>query len=300
MATIHAAGLPVANRSHFSAMEELEDASPGSSARVGWLNRLVGTSPGTSALQGFAVGNGVLPTSFAGPEQTLSAGSVDRVGFAGDDQWDTQGGRMSSLHTMWDGESSTLGTGMRAAFGAVSAFRPAASVASRRATYPGGDLGEALSTASQVVRGDVGVEVITVDHGNWDMHTDVGTLAWGRMRSNAAELAAAIAAFFADLGPAASRVTLVALSEFGRRVRENSNYGLDHGYGNVMMAFGAGVKGGYHGRWPGLTTTEDADLLVTTDYRDVLADVVTARFGASVPTVFPGLQRKPVGFMTAT
>ena len=42
MAAIQATGLPVPNRSHFSAMEDVEDADPGSAARVGWLNRLVG------------------------------------------------------------------------------------------------------------------------------------------------------------------------------------------------------------------------------------------------------------------
>ena len=42
-AAVHATGLPVANRSHFAAMEELEDADPGSTARVGWINRLIGT-----------------------------------------------------------------------------------------------------------------------------------------------------------------------------------------------------------------------------------------------------------------
>ena len=49
VAAVHAAGLPVANRSHFAAMEEVEDADPGSRARVGWLNRLIGTTPGDAS-----------------------------------------------------------------------------------------------------------------------------------------------------------------------------------------------------------------------------------------------------------
>jgi uncharacterized protein (DUF1501 family) len=299
MATIHATGMATANRSHFAAMEVVEDAAPGSSARVGWLNRLIGTQAGTSALQGFSVSSGVLPTSLVGPEAAMSAGSVDSVKFAGDDQWDKIGGRMRSLHSLWDAESSTLGTGMRSAFTAVDAFEPVAATLDHRSSYPSGDLGDALSTAARLVRGDVGIEVITVDHGDWDMHADLGTLQWGRMVTNAAELARSIAAFFADLGPMASKVTLVTISEFGRRVVENASYGLDHGYGNVMMAFGAGVKGGYYGRWPGLSNSLDSDLTVTTDYRNVLADVVGSRFGASIPTVFPGLTRESVGFMQA-
>ena len=127
-----------------------------------------------------------------------------------------------------------------------------------------------------MIRGDVGVEVLTVDQGDWDMHSDLGTLAWGQMIRNAADLATAISAFFADLGPQTDKVTLVALSEFGRRVAENDNYGLDHGYGNVMLVAGAGVNGGYHcPSWPGLASGLDADLTVTTDYRSVLAEIVS-------------------------
>ncbi len=144
----------------------------------------------------------------------------------------------------------------------------------------------------------MGAEVITVDQGDWDMHTDLGTLEWGEMKRNAGDLASSIAAFFTDLGPAADRVTLVTLSEFGRRVKENDDYGTDHGFGNVMFVAGAGVRGGrYLGSWPGLTDSLDADLLVTTDYRSVLTEVVTRRFGVSVGQVFPGFAPQAVGVM---
>jgi len=140
--------------------------------------------------------------------------------------------------------------------------------------------------------------VVTVDQGDWDMHSDLGTVQGGRMVRNAGELAAAVAAFFTDLGPLADKVTLVALSEFGRRVAENANMGLDHGYGNVMFLAGAGVRGGsYYGTWPGLQAEIDSDLLVTTDYRSVLSEVVSSRFGASTSTVFPGFTRERVGVM---
>ena len=95
-----------------------------------------------------------------------------------------------------------------------------------------------------------------------------------------------IAAFFKDLGTHGDKVTLVTISEFGRRVKENANYGLDHGYGNVMFLAGAGVKGGqYYGSWPDLADEADADLMVTTDYRSVLSEVVESRFGVDrLPT----------------
>ena len=90
---------------------------------------------------------------------------------------------------------------------------------------------------------------------------------------------------------------MVTVSEFGRRVKENANQGLDHGYGNVMFLLGGGVKGGYYGTWPGLANTTDADLLVTTDYRSVLSEVVTSGFGASAASVFPGFSPERVGVM---
>jgi len=80
---------------------------------------------------------------------------------------------------------------------------------------------------------------------------------------------------------------------------ENANYGLDHGYGNVMFLAGAGVLGGrYYGAWPGLTNSADADLIVTTDYRAVLSEVVRARFSVDASQVFPGFSGAPLGLVT--
>ena len=295
MAVVHACGLPVANRSHFDAMEQLEDADPGSEVRLGWLNRLLGTTTEDTPLEGFYVGGGVVPTALFGPEPTMAADDVDAVAIAGDD-WGP--GRRASLHTLWDGGTTPLSTAMRITTEAVDDFAPVHDTEDHAATYPDTDLGRGLAVAARMIRGDVGIRVLTLDQGNWDMHTNLGTLGWGGMIRNAEDFGLAISSFFADLGDQRPKVTLVALSEFGRRVAENANYGLDHGYGNAMWAFGSGVKGGrYYGSFPSLQNTVDADLLVTTDYRNVLADVVESRFGASIPTVFPGLSRQRVGFM---
>ena len=304
MAAVHATGLPVPNRSHFSAMEELEDADPGSAVRTGWLNRLIGLDDITSPLQAFDVSGGVAPTSLYGPEPTMSGDDVDNVRIPGVDEWDENNRRLRSLHALWDGRSGPMATALRSAISAAADFAPVRDTPAQPengAVYPKySDLGDALRTAARIIKGDVGVEVLTVDHGNWDMHTDLGTLEWGRMNDNANEFATCVAAFMADLGAWADKVTVVCLSEFGRRVVENSNYGLDHGYGNVMFLLGKGVKGGrYYASWPGLTQDIDSDLLVTTDYRSVLSEVVTARFGVSTASVFPSFQPEPVGVMTS-
>jgi uncharacterized protein (DUF1501 family) len=297
LAAVHATGLPVANRSHFAAMEEIEDADPGSSQRVGWLNRLVGNLPESSPLQGFKVGGGTISTALQGPAPVMSAYDVGSVAFAGTDGDD--GSRLRSLHALWDPADGPLGTAMRAAFASVDDFAPVRGTADRGAGYPDSDLGRALGEVARIIRGDVGVGVVTVDQGDWDMHSGLGTLEWGSMRHNARDLAQSVAAFFDDLGSQRRKVTLVTLSEFGRRVRENANYGLDHGHGNVMLLAGAGVKGGYHGTMPPLSADLDADVPVTTDYRSVLSEVVTTRLRASRAAVFPGFTPEPVGVMTS-
>jgi uncharacterized protein (DUF1501 family) len=293
LAAVHATGLPVANRSHFAAMEEMEDADPGSRERVGWLNRLVGGTPGTSPLQGFSAGS-TIPTSLVGPTSTMSAGRVGDVELPGSDE---HGRRQKSLSLMWHREKTVLGRSMRTTFEAIKAFGPAQAAVDNSDSYPGTGVGQGLATAAQIIRGDIGVQVITVDQGDWDMHTDMGGVGGGWMANNAKDLGQAMAAFFADLGTQVDKVTLVTLSEFGRRVVVNDSGGTDHGYGNVMFVAGAGVRGGFHGRWPGLLNSYEADLTVTTDYRQVLADIVSRRFNASVAKVFPDLKWQSTGVM---
>jgi uncharacterized protein (DUF1501 family) len=299
VAAVHATGLPVVNRSHFAAMEALEDADPGSSARVGWINRLIGTDDYTNPLQAVGMGFTTPITAMYGPEATVTTSGVEGMVLSGADQWDPEGRRPLSLGTLWGDAPGAVGRGGRAALAAVDDFAPVRAVTgtpANGAAYSDDELGQALADTARTIRADIGAQVISVDHdGGWDMHANLGTLEWGSMRSAAGALATSLAAFFTDLGPLGDKVTVVTISEFGRRVKENANYGLDHGHGNVMFLLGAGVNGGYHGTWRGLVNALDADLAVTTDYRSVLAEVVSRRLDRSVATVFPGLAPEAVG-----
>jgi uncharacterized protein (DUF1501 family) len=133
----------------------------------------------------------------------------------------------------------------------------------------------------------------SVDYGDWDMHEGMGDTDEGWLHDHLTELSRALAAFAADLGAAMQRVTLVTLTEFGRRVEENGSGGTDHGYGQLVLFLGGGVNGGrVHGTWPGLADDAlvDGDLAATTDYRSILAEVLEQRCDAgSLSQVFPGL-----------
>ena len=78
-------------------------------------------------------------------------------------------------------------------------------------------------------------------------------------------------------------------------MQENGNRGTDHGHGNAMLVLGGNVKGGkVYGKWPGLDREQlwqGRDLAITTDFRDVFAEVVTAPpRRAETCQDFPGLR----------
>lgn len=301
MAAIHAVGLPTPNRSHFEAMELVEDADPGSSERIGWLNRVIGCFASTDVFDGIQVGGTVMPTSLIGPEPSFATSDFASLSAP----WSTNatyGPRIRrALTDMYADAGTVIG---RAGRDAVALDARAATIAVEEkkgpqngAEYPKhSELGAALASSAALIRSGVGVRAIAVDFGGWDHHVDI---SW-RISSQIEQMSTCIAAFLADLGPHASRVTIVTLSEFGRRLGQNGAAGLDHGYGNAVFAFGAGVRGGYYANWPTLAqgSQVDGDLAVTTDYRSVLAEILEARFPeVGVGTVFPGLTRSTLGFM---
>jgi uncharacterized protein (DUF1501 family) len=131
-----------------------------------------------------------------------------------------------------------------------------------------------------------------VDLDGWDTHAAQGR-ATGPMPDLLAELAKGLTAFHTDLGDRMQRITLVTMTEFGRRVKDNASGGTDHGHGSFMFLLGGGIEGGrVYGDWPGLAPDRlvgPGDLAITTDYRTVLAEVVERRLGnARLADVFPG------------
>ena len=306
-AAVHATGLPQPNRSHFSAIEEIEDADLGSAARTGWINRLIGLDTERSPLEAAAMGSALLPKSMYGRQPTLATEGIDDISLAGGEDPEAKRRRRSALTQLWHDGGGPLGVGARSALKTTAKLAPTLAqgyVVANGARYPDGDLGDAMRDTARLVKAQVGAEIVAIDYGGWDMHSHLGTLAstgLPSMNGMVTNLAKALAAFFTDLGTLGSRVTVVTLTEFGRRVKENGAHGLDHGWANATLVLGGGVNGGrYYGRWPGLAydTLVDGDLKVTTDYRSVLCEILTRRLSASTSQVFPGFSPEAVGVMT--
>lgn len=167
------------------------------------------------------------------------------------------------------------------------------------AKYPSDDLGNALRQTAFLVKSGLGMEVACIDHDGFDTHVAQGA-ARGALAGRLDSLAKGLAAFATDLGPDRWRnVTVVVISEFGRRIEENGGAGTDHGHGGLMMVLGGqGIDGGrVHGTWPSLADADGpGDLRVTTDYRNVLGEVLSTRLGnPSIASIFPGLDYRPIG-----
>jgi uncharacterized protein (DUF1501 family) len=138
----------------------------------------------------------------------------------------------------------------------------------------------------------VGVEVAFADLGGWDTHQGEGGVT-GQLATRLTEFAGGIRALYDDLGDKMEDVVILTMSEFGRTVAENGTGGTDHGHANTMFVMGGPVSGGrILGDWPGLAREklyEGRDLAITTDFRDVFAEVVSGHLAtANMEAVFPG------------
>jgi uncharacterized protein (DUF1501 family) len=146
------------------------------------------------------------------------------------------------------------------------------------------------------------LEVAAIDLGGWDTHFAQGS-SEGIMANLASELAQGLAALHSDLHYYMRNLTVVVMTEFGRRAHENGSLGTDHGHGSLMMLLGGHVNGGQvYGRWPGLADEQlfgPGDLAITTDYRDILAEICLKRlYNPALGEIFPGFTRSPVNIVS--
>jgi uncharacterized protein (DUF1501 family) len=162
------------------------------------------------------------------------------------------------------------------------------------AAYPASPFGQSLMQIAQMIKANVGLEIAFTDTPglNWDTHVNQGG-ARGQQANLFRDFSSAIAAFVTDLGKRMDDVLVLTMSEFGRTAQQNGNNGTDHGHGNAMFAIGNSVRGGkVYGDWKGLKSSElneARDLPVTTDFRDVFAEVAAKHlYQKNLDKIFPG------------
>jgi uncharacterized protein (DUF1501 family) len=168
------------------------------------------------------------------------------------------------------------------------------------AEYPRGPLGKSLQQIAQLIKSGAGLEVAFAEVGGWDNHVNEGGVT-GQLATRLKDFGDSLAAFHKDMGDRMADITVLTMSEFGRTARENGNRGTDHGHAHAMFALGGSVKGGkVYGDWPGLKDHqlhEGRDLALTTDFRDVFAEVAMRHLGVEDPAgIFPGFAVSPARF----
>ncbi len=294
LAIIHACGAPDESRSHFKAMELMErgvDDERGPAS--GWIGRHLATLNTGNSSPLRAVGMGTRPQrSLSGSVPVSALRSIADFHLGGDARA-LQKMRLA-LNTVY--KDDVLGQDTLSIMDTLEALDPLTYTASRNAKYPDTEFGLALKQTAMLIKAEVGLEVSAIDVGGWDTHFAQGS-ASGQMPNLMKDLADGLAVFHEDMYEHMNRLTTVTMSEFGRRASENGSLGTDHGHGSMMMVLGGNVNGGkVHGEWPGLGEGQligPGDLAVTTDYRDVLSEILAKRLNnPATAEIFPNYKSR--------
>jgi len=292
LAIVEATGSPDSSRSHFDAQDFMESGTSGKTTGDGWLNRaLTQPGPDTSPLRALYIGS-QLPRTLRGDRAAIAVANGQNFGVGNQDA-------ARLLEKMYahsaDARLETTGKDAFAAMKMVQSVSNGPYTPAGGAQYgPGGELGRSLQQLARFIKADVGVEAAFAEIGGWDHHGNEPGQLFGLLN----QFSNAIKAFSTDLGDRMEDVVIVTMSEFGRTAKENGDAGTDHGHGGMMMVVGGSVAGGkVYGKWPGLASEqlfEGRDLAVTTDYRDVLGELVTRHLGQKdLSGVFPGYSVGP-------
>lgn len=291
LALVHAAGSEDDTRSHFEAQDLMEH---GGVAGGGWLGRFLRARPGnvSGPLSAVAFGR-AMPESLRGAPSATVMESLDDFLLGGQSRSLT-----ASLEKLYGAENNAVGLAGRDTLSALrrienlrnTPYQPAA-----RADYGRDEFSRGLLQLARLIKARIGLEAASVDLNGWDSHINQNAL----MNPLMTRLGAGLAAFHRDLGSAMADVTVVVMTEFGRRLAENSAFGTDHGRGSVMFVMGGGIKGGRAlGKWPGLkdeVLEGPGDLPVATNYRNVLAPLLQWHSpAADLARVFPQFTLDPL------
>jgi uncharacterized protein (DUF1501 family) len=284
MAIVHAAGSEDTTRSHFEAQDLMEH---GGIAAGGWLGRFLRTSNAnaSSALAAVAMGT-AMPECLRGAPAATVLQSLDQFDMGEDSEALTR--QLRKLYEVQRDQLASAGRDTLDALDRIASLRRTTYAPEHGAAYASDEFSQRLRQLAQLIKARVGLEAASVDLGGWDSHFAQSSLISPLM----IQLSQGLGAFYQDLGPLMATTSIVVMTEFGRRVQENSSFGTDHGRGSVMFILGGGVKGNrVVGDWPGLkpdVLEGPGDLTVVHNYRNVLAPVLR-RHGAGdkLNVIFP-------------
>jgi uncharacterized protein (DUF1501 family) len=303
LAVVQGVGYPNPNRSHFRSMDIWHTARPDILERSGWLGRYLDVCQcgQDQPLPAVSVGDQLNSMFYA--ETTL----VPAVASVGAFVLQTDSGdrnsrqlQIQSLRNIygqagnWPAHEAIMRkTALKAMDGSDQLQQAAASYHSS-VDYPANNpLAAQLQMVAQVIAGNLGTRVFSVQLGGFDTHA----AQFNQQANLLGQLSDALDAFIQDLGAMGKLddVVLMTFSEFGRRVAQNGSNGTDHGTAEPMFVIGRNVNPGLHGAYPSLQDLDNnGDLKFGVDFRNVYAAVLKDHLGIDPAPVLAG-SYDPVG-----
>jgi uncharacterized protein (DUF1501 family) len=265
-AVVHATCVPLHNRSHFDAQDNLENGMPGrASNATGWLNRLLTVLPPSAPIKNKgAIEIGHSPVILRGPAPVLG---WSPTWFAHVDR------------PLRDKIRSIYGAEDRQMLDNLDRGLQADELAERLGA--GGDgsisvLRKGFRGAGRLLAATDGPRIAALSVDGWDTHTDQGCET-GTLAACLAELDLGLSDFQNAVGATWSNTVVLLVTEFGRTVQANGGGGTEHGVGTVALMAGGAVNGGkVFSDWPGLNPRQlyKESLRPTTDIRSVFKGVL--------------------------
>lgn len=290
LAIVQGVGYPQANLSHFRSIEIWDTASKSAEYLTdGWATR--GMQTGFAAKSKYTAEGVLIGMNDFGPLAGAKAVSLnDPVAFVNQAKFArTNDPAMSNYNPALtyllkvENEISQAAEGLKADKYAFTTV------------FPQGQFGNSVAAAAQVVAsqknkiitGAGGVPVICLTLGSFDTHQNqLG--AHANLLRQLAEGMAALKSSMTELG-AWDRTLVMTFSEFGRRARQNSSNGTDHGTAAPHFVAGGAVRGGVYGQAPDLTRLDGTQNVVyTTDFRQMYATVAQQWWGVNPETIVRG------------
>lgn len=306
LAIVQAVGTDNTTGSHFECQDQMEHgaAMQGAAAAGGWLGRFLRARAGGTLgpLSAVAIGT-KLPESLRGAPVVSVMESLDQISLKTPGE-KSPGAAARALAQLYGADVTLLGAQGKETLDLFQRVRDLQSAGYRPendAEYPKDEFGDGLREIARLIKARVGLEIATIDLGGWDTHFIQGSTQ-GFHAQRAGLLAGGLAAFDADLKAFRPGVTVLVITEFGRRIYENSSLGTDHGRGFAAMVLSERIKGGrILGPWPSVVETTligPGGMEKAFDYRSVFSEVLRGAMGLErADDVFPGFAPEKVGLI---
>lgn len=300
LSIVHSVGIDNNTRSHFTNYTQVDRSAP-VQYKTGWLARLLDTtSENQSQFRGFSHASRVSGAFFGADRDILAINSFkDFKPSSTMNDKDTINATASRIAKSVGGSLGNMAQQTLSAMGDIQGLVAQGYQAENGAQYPAEGLGASMKDVAQILKANKGVQVVTVDQGDWDTHRGQAD----RVNVLAKELGDALGAFYQDMGKLRmQKIVVMTVSEFGRTTAENASLGTDHGAGNFSFILSGKATGKIAGgSWAGLKNEKDKDNLISTDYRSVAAEVMKKGLGiddARIAKIFPEFTPAPVGFLS--